>query len=147
MRESYINQLIPTEKPLPRFNVKFLGPSGSGKTTLIRSLKAGYFISLFSRSKSQSYGSSMGKCKLFNFKFCLIKLIEKFFLFCFLSASPSSPTKTQIEMDVTSRQMTSNELPHYQYTRGIEVHQVCIFCKCLKNKPREANFRSKEKNK
>lgn len=42
-----------------------------------------------------------------------------------VSACPSSPTNTQIEMDVAPHQQkSSSEHLQYQYTRGIEIHQV-----------------------
>ncbi|KAB7507730.1 Death-associated protein kinase dapk-1, partial [Armadillidium nasatum] len=51
-KEEYIQQLIPTGAYLPRIKVKLLGHSGAGKSALADSLKAGYFTSLFRRSKS-----------------------------------------------------------------------------------------------
>ncbi|XP_071450473.1 death-associated protein kinase 1-like isoform X2 [Hetaerina americana] len=105
-REEYISQLIPTSQPISRIKVKFFGNSGVGKTTLIDSLKAGYFSSLFKRSKSVSGPPSL-----------LIK------------SRPSSPSKTQIEMDVTvqSRQNSLTfDTNNYQYTRGIDIQQVSV---------------------
>ncbi|KAG8222005.1 hypothetical protein J437_LFUL002766 [Ladona fulva] len=105
-REEYISQLIPTSLPISRVKVKFFGNSGVGKTTLIDSLKAGYFTSLFRRSKSVSGPPTL-----------LIK------------SRPSSPSKTQIEMDVTvqSRQNSLTfDTNNYQYTRGIDIQQVSV---------------------
>ena len=58
--EEFIDQLIPTTNPITKIKIEFFGNSGVGKTTLIDSLKAGYFSSLFRRSKrgSQSKGRS-----------------------------------------------------------------------------------------
>lgn len=58
--EEFIDQLIPTTNPITKIKIKFFGNSGVGKTTLIDSLKAGYFSSLFRRSKrgSQPKGRS-----------------------------------------------------------------------------------------
>ena len=47
----FVEQLIPTVAPITKIKVKFFGHSGVGKTTLIESLKAGYFSSLFRRSR------------------------------------------------------------------------------------------------
>jgi len=69
--EDYIEQLIPTTNPITKIKIKFFGHSGSGKTTLIDSLKAGYFSSLFRRSKRGSQASSINlskgeKCNHYN---------------------------------------------------------------------------------
>ena len=53
--DEYIEQLIPTTNPISKIKIKFFGNSGVGKTTLIDSLKAGYFSSLFRRSKRGSH--------------------------------------------------------------------------------------------
>ena len=58
--EEYIDQLIPTTSPITKIKIKFFGNSGVGKTTLIDSLKAGYFSSLFRRSKRGSQSRSWG---------------------------------------------------------------------------------------
>ncbi|KAK7866658.1 hypothetical protein R5R35_000274 [Gryllus longicercus] len=99
-REDFIKQLIPTSQPLGRINVKFFGHSGVGKSTLIESLKAGYFLSFFRKSKSTPGNNTH-------------------------SGSTSPGSKTQIEMDVTSsRTSLSFDTYNYQYTRGINVQQV-----------------------
>ena len=63
--EDYIEQLIPTSNPITKIKIKLFGHSGTGKTTLIESLKAGYFSSLFRRSKrgSQAPQTQTGKGK------------------------------------------------------------------------------------
>ena len=60
--EDYIDQLIPTTVPISKIKLKMFGHSGIGKTTLIDSLKAGYFSSIFRRSKRSSV-TSRGKGK------------------------------------------------------------------------------------
>jgi GTP-binding protein EngB required for normal cell division len=62
-RAEFIKQLIPTSQPLTRINVKFFGHSGVGKSTLIESLRAGYFCSLFRKSKPAT-NSASGTSKL-----------------------------------------------------------------------------------
>jgi len=62
-RAEFIKQLIPTSQPLTRINIKFFGHSGVGKSTLIESLRAGYFYSLFRKSKPAS-NSTSGTSKL-----------------------------------------------------------------------------------
>lgn len=48
-----VEQLVPTNRPLPRIKLKILGPSVSGKTSLIQALQSNY-ISGFIRKKFRS---------------------------------------------------------------------------------------------
>jgi death-associated protein kinase len=59
--DEYIEQLIPTTTPISKIKVKLFGHSGVGKSSLLDSLKAGYFSSLFRRSKRGNSFSTRGK--------------------------------------------------------------------------------------
>ncbi|XP_076061666.1 death-associated protein kinase dapk-1-like isoform X4 [Oratosquilla oratoria] len=104
-REEYIQQLIPTAAVIPRIKVKILGHSGSGKSALVESLKAGYFSSLFRRSKSSSSNVSLtSSCKSQN------NLKGHF----------------EMESPASSRQNSLTFDPCDMYTKGIDVQQVNI---------------------
>lgn len=106
-RKMYIRQLIPNGQPLVRFNIQIFGHSGVGKSTLVDTLKTGYISGLFKRSKTNHFT---------NYPPLLSTLSQ-----------PSSPTRTHIELDTTSRQNSLNfDLYNQQCTQGIDVQQTWI---------------------
>ncbi|XP_066273711.1 death-associated protein kinase 1-like isoform X3 [Branchiostoma lanceolatum] len=53
-RETYVNQLLPTDTLMTRVKIKLFGHSTVGKTSLIEALKCGYLKGLFRRRRSSS---------------------------------------------------------------------------------------------
>ncbi|XP_065333506.1 death-associated protein kinase 1-like isoform X1 [Cloeon dipterum] len=101
-RDEFIRQLVPGTHPISRLTVKLLGHSGVGKTTLLDTLGAGLLASFFRRSKTPAASIS----------------------------GPSSPNKTQIEMDVTAstkpEELTFDTKASLDGTRGVDIRNLSV---------------------
>jgi len=105
-RDPFIQQLLPTAKPLSRVIVKVLGSSGVGKSTLIESLKCGFLRSIFRRaSQLTGYGTLP-------------------------PAKPVRPTivpnKEKEEKQNTESSFGATRNPLSDYTRGINIQNCTL---------------------